>query len=259
MSPEAPPTGAGAAAHGCTRWQDLLSARIDGELAPGDPDDVALDEHLATCRACTGHAERLHRLHRSVRLRAATAGPERAEIVVTAVAPAWARARRRHRRLRALTTAAATSVLLAVGAAAVLAADDRTDGPARIRVAQAELSPAAAGGVSTLWFVVANDGGADDALVDVRTAAAERTHLHAVRDDAGRLVMRSVDEFPLVSGGERRLSATGSHVMLLGTTEALAAGSTVEVELVFADSPPLRVTAVVTPADAGATAPPPAA
>ena len=253
MNPEASTTHGGA--DGCARWYDLLSARIDGELPSGSDDDLALDGHLAHCRPCAQHAERLGRLHRSVRVRAATAGPERTAELVTAVAPAWRRAHRRHRRVRALTAAAAaTTLLLAAGFVVAVAARDGAGGPARIRVTHAALLPAPAGGVSTLWFVAVNDGGADDALVDVRTGVAERTRLHAVRDDAGRLVMRSVDEFPLVSGGERRFSATGSHVMLLDTTGALEPGTSVEVELVFAVSPPLRVTAVVTAAGTGSAA-----
>src|SRR4051794_6205148 len=41
----------------CEQAANLISARLDGELATADADSLALDAHLAGCAACRAAAE----------------------------------------------------------------------------------------------------------------------------------------------------------------------------------------------------------
>src|SRR5690349_2994481 len=41
----------------CDEAENLISARVDGELRADDPANVALDAHLAECAACRAAAE----------------------------------------------------------------------------------------------------------------------------------------------------------------------------------------------------------
>lgn len=58
----------------CDDVHELLSARLDGELAAGEL--ATLDRHLAGCVACRVHAEALDELERAGRLAAAEAVPD---------------------------------------------------------------------------------------------------------------------------------------------------------------------------------------
>lgn len=53
----------------CDRWQESISARLDGEPSPID--DLLLDEHLRRCRACRAFAVNGETLRRAARIGAA--------------------------------------------------------------------------------------------------------------------------------------------------------------------------------------------
>jgi periplasmic copper chaperone A len=235
----------GSGARTCDEWQEILSASLDGVAVD---DDAALDAHVSGCEPCSRFRSQAERLHRMVRLRPAEAVPDGHASIMAAVDPALHGLHLGRRRRALLTSLAAVALVAVLAAGAIAGVRGLTgdgSGPARIMVGEAYLTPAPANGVSTLWVSLRNEGEADDALVDVRTAAADRADLHAVRDDEGQVLMRSVDEFPLVSGRERLLGADASHVMLLDTTTELVPGQEVDVELRFAGSPARTVTAVV--------------
>lgn len=82
----------------CPHARELLSARLDGELAPADR--PTLDTHLETCADCRAFADAASELHRSVRVRAAVTVPDLAPAVLAGPAPALLR--RRQERVLAL-------------------------------------------------------------------------------------------------------------------------------------------------------------
>jgi predicted anti-sigma-YlaC factor YlaD len=94
----------------CSRSQDLLSARLDGECTTDELSQ--LDGHLRSCAGCRSRADALDRLHRVVRLRAAEPVPDLSASILSRVPAA-----RRHDGARwALLAVASTQLLLALPA-----------------------------------------------------------------------------------------------------------------------------------------------
>lgn len=105
--------------------------------------------------------------------------------------------------------------------------------------------PAAAGGMSAAYFSVANGAGSADALLSVTSPTVSAAEVHqTVVDGAGTAAMRPVDRVELA--GETVDFKPGSyHVMLMGLSKDLPAGSTVELDLVFEHAGRVVVTADV--------------
>lgn len=96
------------------------------------------------------------------------------------------------------------------------------------------------------YLVVRSSGPADDAIVGVTTPAAMHAELHETQTDAaGMMGMVPVDAIPVPAGGMAVLEPGGYHVMLMGLTEPLVAGSTVPLTLTFASGTVLEVSAEV--------------
>ena len=68
----------------CTDVRDALSARVDGE----DPglDERAIASHLRACAGCRAFEARIGALHRSMRVTAAPAVPDRTQPILQAIA-----------------------------------------------------------------------------------------------------------------------------------------------------------------------------
>jgi copper(I)-binding protein len=81
---------------------------------------------------------------------------------------------------------------------------------------------------------------------EVSPSIAGRVEVHEVVDDEGRMLMREVvGGIPLPAGQAVELRPGGFHLMLLGMPATLEVGTTIEVTLLFAESPSLTVTAEV--------------
>lgn len=76
---------------------------------------------------------------------------------------------------------------------------------------------------------VTNNGDADDALVAVTAVGIPEVQLHETVDG----VMQQVPSFPVPAGGTLVLQPGGNHLMFMGLTEPIEAGSTVELTLEF--------------------------
>lgn len=74
---------------GCLEFRNAISARLDGEVQPGEA--AAVDAHVATCADCADYAEQAARVTRLTRTRVAEPGPD----LVAAVLAAAPRPRRR--------------------------------------------------------------------------------------------------------------------------------------------------------------------
>lgn len=74
----------------CHDARELISARIDGELAAVD--EPRLERHLATCPGCTAHAAAVADVHRAVRVRPAEPVPDLVSAILDSAAPLHRRA-----------------------------------------------------------------------------------------------------------------------------------------------------------------------
>lgn len=130
----------------CDRFQDALSARLDGEAPPPGLDDDAVDAHVASCAACAAFLAGAGAQHRALRVRAAEPVPDLVGRILGSLPPAvrpgpvreWAR--------YALYAVATTQLLLALPA--VLLGEDPG---ASIHVARELGSFDVALGVGLLW------------------------------------------------------------------------------------------------------------
>ena len=95
-------------------------------------------------------------------------------------------------------------------------------------------------------FRVHNLSAQDDALVGVRTTAADAATLHAIRTVDGREIMQSVDEIAVAAGETRDLGDGTSHIMLVDLRQQLEPGVRVRIELEFVHAAPVDIDGVVT-------------
>jgi copper(I)-binding protein len=145
-----------------------------------------------------------------------------------------------------LIGALAWSVLL--GACAASSSGSAPAGT--IEVSGAWIRPAAAGAETAAYFTITNHGSADK-LIAVRTTVAGSTMIHQTATDStgmtGMTGMSMIADVPIPAGGSVTLEPGGTHVMLAGLRSSLAAGATVELELVFEHAGAIRVATAVRP------------
>ena len=128
--------------------------------------------------------------------------------------------------------------------AAALAASATVATAAPIATTGAWCRPAAAGAPSAACYLTLI-AKADDSLVGVESAAAERVETHQM-DMAGAIMrMKKVASIPLPAGKPVALQPGGLHLMLIRPKAALAAGGSTELTLRFAKAPPVTVRAEV--------------
>jgi predicted anti-sigma-YlaC factor YlaD len=96
----------------CSQAYELLSAELDGEL--NGLEELALTEHLSTCRSCQAERINLRALHRSVRVRPAVAVPDLTATILAKAHPP--RPGRGHWVRQALAVVALTQLVLALPA-----------------------------------------------------------------------------------------------------------------------------------------------
>lgn len=81
-----------------------------------------------------------------------------------------------------------------------------------------------------------NNTAEDVHVVAISSALAPRAELHEIVDQAGTPVMKEMaDGFVVAAGGEFTLQPGGNHLMLMGLTNPIEAGTEVELTLEFED------------------------
>lgn len=90
---------------------------------------------------------------------------------------------------------------------------------------------------SAAYGVLANLGDTDDTLIGASSGAAEAVELHEmVMAEGDVMQMRPLaDGIPVLAGEAAILQPGGLHIMLIGLTEPLVAGETLEITLHFAE------------------------
>jgi copper(I)-binding protein len=226
----------------CTACRDVLSAALDHEAAPDELAEASA--HVAACQACRAHLSRLEALHRRVRLHPGEPVPDRTAAILSALPHPH-----RAQPVRRALVASLAVVAVAASALVVVSSRDRsTQLPAspNVEVSHVAVSQGPTGGLSVVSFRVRNLSAQDDALVGVRTTAADDATLHTIRTVDGREIMQSVDEIALAAGETRDLGDGTSHIMLVDLREQLEPGVRVRIELEFVHAAPVDIDGVVT-------------
>lgn len=76
----------------------------------------------------------------------------------------------------------------------------------------------------------------DLTLVGFRSAAAPHAELHEMKMDGDVMRMRAIERLPLPAGKPVTLRPGGHHLMLMGLTQQLSAGQTINLELLLQDA-----------------------
>lgn len=129
---------------------------------------------------------------------------------------------------KSLLLGLATAGLLSLSAAA----HDQHAGPIVVENAWTRATPpgaAVAGG----YLTIVNNGTDDDALVAVRSDAAEIVELHEMRMDGDVMKMRPVETIPVPAGETVTLEPGGLHIMFIQLAKPLTEGEEIPGVLVF--------------------------
>ena len=110
---------------------------------------------------------------------------------------------------------------------------------------------AAAGANAVGYMTLTNDGSKPDRLTAASCPIAKTTELHSDINENGVMRMRPVDGIDIAPGQTVKLTPNGFHLMLIGTKERLARGSTISCTLQFQDAGAVDIELVVR--GAGAT------
>lgn len=139
-----------------------------------------------------------------------------------------------------------TTVLLLAALPLVSAACTPAASSSEITVANARV-PVPAGVNAAAYMTLTNDGDSADQLISASTDIAGSVELHQTTTEDGSMSMQQVTGVEIPAGGQAVLEPGGLHVMLIGVTEDLAEGDTVELTLAFEDAGEQTVSAEVVP------------
>jgi copper(I)-binding protein len=145
----------------------------------------------------------------------------------------------------------AVVAVVAVGLAACSGATGSAGSPSAsaaapaITIRDAWVRPAAAGAVSAAYLTIANAGAADR-LIAIKCTIAGSAMLHrTTTDPSGMTGMSMIQDLAIPAGTTVKLEPGGTHIMLTGLSQALVAGATVDLGLVFDGAGTLTVPAAV--------------
>lgn len=88
---------------------------------------------------------------------------------------------------------------------------------------------------TAVFMTLRNSGPQALTLTGATTPVAESALLHGTMNHDGMLHMTALESLVVPAGGELQLESGGSHLMLMGLQQTLAAGSEVELTLQFAE------------------------
>jgi copper(I)-binding protein len=112
-------------------------------------------------------------------------------------------------------------------------------------MAEGEEHSMGSGSNSAAYMMLVNESDTPDALIRASTAAAETVELHTVVMEDGVMMMRPVTQIDVPASGETELRPGGFHVMLLGITDDLEEGETVDLTLTFENAGDVSISAPV--------------
>lgn len=101
------------------------------------------------------------------------------------------------------------------------------------------------GSNSAAYMVITNDSDTPDAIIKADTNVAETVELHTVINENGVMKMRPVEQIDIPAQGSQQLKPGGFHVMLLGITQDLNTGDTVDLTLTLEQAGDIQITAPI--------------
>ena len=97
---------------------------------------------------------------------------------------------------------------------------------------------------SAAYLKITNNGVSDDRLIAAKATIAQRVEIHTMEMDGEVMRMRAVDGGVVIAAGDSvTLAPGGLHIMLMGLTTDLPAGSQHEITLVFEKAGQVTLTA----------------
>ena len=119
------------------------------------------------------------------------------------------------------------------------------------RVEQAYSLATPAPGITAAGYLRIVNGEGADRLLAAESPRARRVEIHEMRTDGGMMRMRALaDGLPLAAGETVEFAPGGLHLMLIDPPQALAAGESVPLTLVFQRAGRVRTTLDVRSRDA---------
>ncbi len=220
----------------CATARELISARLDGELRPGE--GALVDRHLTGCSACRRFEADAGALHRSLRVRAADEVPDLVDAVLAAGGRPARSSRPRFLTAAAVAVAVGTLVAATIGVVVVT----RSDMPPAAQLTSVSGVAAASDGRSSTaaYLTIVNDGG-EVGLIGASSADAIHVTLHATEVRDGMTFMRRRERYDIGANGTTEFRPGGAHLMLEGLDEPLRPGQRVVLVLTFEGVDPVRI------------------
>ncbi|MET9801868.1 copper chaperone PCu(A)C [Streptomyces sp. NPDC006368] len=110
------------------------------------------------------------------------------------------------------------------------------DAEPRLEVSGAFI-PQPVGDMAGGFLTVTNQGDAADTLTSVTSPLSDDVQIHETKNQK----MRQVESFDIPANGELKLQRGGNHLMFMGIKRQPKQGDTVEIELHFEKSDPIKV------------------
>ena len=140
---------------------------------------------------------------------------------------------------RTMPVAAAVAFTLAAWGVSAAARDYTADA---IRIANPwTRATAEAGGNAVGYMTLTNDGSKSDRLIAASCPVAEGTEIHSATNVNGVMRMRPVEGVDIAPGETVKLTPNGLHLMLMGTKQRLARGSSISCTLQFQSAGPVEI------------------
>jgi copper(I)-binding protein len=106
---------------------------------------------------------------------------------------------------------------------------------------------AASGQNGAVYFVIENQTGQDDTLMDVRGDTAEAVEVHLSQmDDKDVMTMERQESVSIPAKSSVEFKPGGLHVMLIGLKKDLQMGDTFDITLVFQNAGEININVPVT-------------
>jgi periplasmic copper chaperone A len=99
--------------------------------------------------------------------------------------------------------------------------------------------------VGAAYFTVANEGDAEDRLIDATAEIADRTEIHETVIEDGQAEMRPIEGVAIPAGETMAFEPGGYHVMLFDLAESLTVGETISLVLTFEEAGEIEVEAEI--------------
>lgn len=111
---------------------------------------------------------------------------------------------------------------------------------------------AAESGMTAAFGTLTNTGSADVTIVSAASDSAGRMEIHEVVDKDGTMVMQPLEGGLVIpAGGTATLAPGQDHLMLMGLSEPIEAGQTVEITMTCADGGTAAYSGVAKPFEGG--------